>query len=125
MMATMASNDIELASAPAPPTVGSPLQDVIYIDDAEDEDTKKRRDLEKSFWTRLWQGIAGASFGLNVAAIVIEGSAVAIIMGAIACATAPVVFKRQMDLQDTDCKWHLLCVLRQSRYLYCASWTPS
>jgi hypothetical protein len=88
--------------------VAVPLDD---IEDDEDEETKKKRNRERSFWTKLWQGLAAASLALNLAAMVIVGSGITIAMGVIACVVAPVVIKQQMDLQDTDSKLcRLLCV---------------
>lgn len=85
-----------------------PLDD---IEDDEDEETKKKRNRERSFWTKLWQGLAAASLAVNLAAMVIVGSGITIAMGVIACIVAPVVIKQQMDLQDTDSKLcRLLCV---------------
>jgi hypothetical protein len=57
---------------------------------------------ERNIWTRIWQGVAAASIGVNLAAMVTEGSAVAIIAGIVACLIAPVVIYLQFKLQDTD-----------------------
>jgi len=57
---------------------------------------------ERTLWTRIWQGIAGASMAVNLAAMAIEASAVAIVAGGIACVIAPVVIYLQFKLQDTD-----------------------
>lgn len=85
-----------------------PLDD---IEDDEDEETKKKSERERSFWTKLWQGLAAASLAMNIAAMALYGTGVTIAMGVIACVVAPVVIKQQMDLQDTDSKWYcLLCV---------------
>lgn len=42
-----------------------PLQDI--EDDIEDEETKKKRERERSFWTKLWQGLAAGSLAVNIA----------------------------------------------------------
>lgn len=57
---------------------------------------------ERTIWTRIWQGIAAASMGVNIAAMVIEASTVAIVAGLFACIIAPVVIYLQHKLQDTD-----------------------
>jgi len=57
---------------------------------------------ERLLWTRIWQGVAGASLAVNLAAMVIVSSAVAIVAGIIACLIAPVVIYLQFQLQDTD-----------------------
>ena len=67
-----------------------------------DADKTKRAELERSFWSKMWQGSAIASLALAIAAIVIEGSVVCIIAGVVAIAVAVVVFKYQFDLEDTD-----------------------
>jgi hypothetical protein len=98
-LSKMSSTDVE-----TPPPHKAPLKSLKLAEDDEDEDTKRKKKIERTFWTRLWQGIAGASLGINVAAMAIEGSAVTIAAGVVACVIAPFVIKRQMDLQDTDCK---------------------
>jgi hypothetical protein len=57
---------------------------------------------ERTIWTRVWQGIAASSIGLNIAAMVAEGSTVVIIAGIIACMIAPVVIYLQFQIQATD-----------------------
>ena len=74
-------------------------------EDGVDEDTKRKRSLERTLWTRIWQGLAAASIVVNIVAMAIEQSAVSIVAGIIAVLIAPVVIKRQFDLQDTDCKF--------------------
>jgi hypothetical protein len=81
------------------------LESMQSEDDGVDEDTKRRRGLERTLWTRIWQGIAAASIVVNIVAMAIEQSAVSIVAGIIAVLIAPVVIKRQFDLQDTDCKF--------------------
>jgi hypothetical protein len=97
-----------------------PLADIdVEDDDDEDEDTKKKRDMERSFWTKLWLGLAAASIAMNIAAMVIYGGGITIAMGVIACVVGPIVIKQQMDLQDTDSEllaWRcvaLCCVVVQ------------
>jgi len=85
------------------PSVPPPsLQDIEREDDGLDEDQKKRDELERSFWTKLWQGLSIASGVLAIAAMAIEGSAVCIVAGIVAIAVAGAVFKYQWDLEDTD-----------------------
>ena len=93
--------ETEMTEVSPPP---APLKDLEQEEDIEDEETKKKRERERSFWTKLWQGLAAGSLAVNIVAMVIVGSGVTIAMGVIACIVAPVVFKRQMDLQDTDSK---------------------
>jgi hypothetical protein len=113
---------VELAGATPPaPLEGLKRGDVEMDDDDLDEETQRKHDREKDFWTKLWQGVAIGCFGLNIAAIAVYQSAVVIVMGIIAIIVSPVVFKRQMDLQDTDSKSHggmhglLLCRVRCKR----------
>jgi hypothetical protein len=91
--------EVEITEVPPPV---EPLKDLEDEDDIEDEDTKKKRERERSFWTKVWQGLAAASLATNIAAMVLVGSGVSIAMGVIACVVAPIVIKRQMDLQDTE-----------------------
>jgi hypothetical protein len=93
--------EVDLADAP-PPSVR--LKDLEKEDDGMDEEQRQRSEMEKSFWTKLWQGMAMASGGLAIAAIVLEGSGVCIVAGVVALAVAVVVFKFQLDLEDTDCE---------------------
>ena len=58
--------------------------------------------------TRIAQGVAIASFVLNLLAMIWEQSAVAIVAGIIACVIAPVVVYRQFQMQNTDCTF-VLC----------------
>jgi len=83
------------------PTQATPLTD---IQDDEDEDTRRQKEIERTFWTRLWQGVAGVSFVINIVAMVIEKSSVMIVAGLIALVIAPVVVIEQFKLQDLDCK---------------------
>ena len=59
---------------------------------------------ERTIWTRIWQGVAGASIVINLAAMITEGSAVAILAGIVACIVAPIVIYLQFQLQNTDSK---------------------
>ena len=93
--------EVEITEVKPPP---EPLKDLDVEDDIEDEETKKKRERERSLWTKIWQGVAAASMAVNIAAMVLVGSGVSIAMGVVACVVAPIVFKRQMDLQNTDCK---------------------
>ena len=64
---------------------------------------------ERSLWTRIWQGAAIASFVVNIAAMAIEGTAVAIVYGIIALVIAPVVFYFQFQLQEEGSKLLVFC----------------
>lgn len=75
-----------------------PLKDLAADGDDQDDSLCSQRTL----WTRLWHGIAGASIVVNVVAMALEGSAVAIIAGLFAACVAPVVILRQFQLQNTD-----------------------
>jgi hypothetical protein len=85
----------------------TPLADVeaqqLSIEE-EDEETKKKRQTERTFWTRIWQGTAIACVILNLVAIGIETSAVCFISGIVALVVSAAVFVFQKELQDTDCK---------------------
>jgi hypothetical protein len=72
--------------------------------DDNDDKNKSCFEVERTMWTRIWQGVAAASLGLNVASMVIEGTAVVIVAGIIACIIAPIVIYLQMRLQDTESK---------------------
>ena len=72
--------------------------------DVEDEDIKKKRDVERTFWTRIWQGTAIACVVLNLVAIGIETSAVCFIAGIVAMVVSAAVYVYQRELQDIDCK---------------------
>ena len=58
---------------------------------------------DRTLWTRIWQGVAAASIALNLAAMAVEASAVAIVAGIVACCIAPVVIYLQFKLEDEDC----------------------
>jgi hypothetical protein len=77
-----------------------PLKDLAADGDDQDDSLCSQRTL----WTRLWHGIAGASIVVNVVAMALEGSAVAIIAGLFAACVAPIVILRQFQLQNTDSK---------------------
>ena len=93
----MASATTQLMMASA--TANSPLAD---LDTTRDEDDGPCG--ERTLWTRLWQGMAGASIVVNIIAMAIEGSTVAYIAGIVAVLVAPVVIVRQFKLQNTDSK---------------------
>jgi hypothetical protein len=60
---------------------------------------------ERTIYTRIWQGMAIATFAINLTAmIIIDESIIMIIAGIVACAIAPVVFYLQFQIQDTDSK---------------------
>ena len=59
---------------------------------------------ERTLWTRLWQGMAGASIVVNILSMAIEGSSVAIVAGIFAVLVGPIVIVRQFKLQNTDSK---------------------
>lgn len=60
---------------------------------------------ERTVYTRIWQGIAIASFAINLSAmIIVDESVIIIIAGIVACIIAPVVIYLQFRIQDTDSK---------------------
>lgn len=89
----------------AKPAVGKPLEEIQEDMDSDDEETKAKKSRERTFWTRLWQGLAGGSIGLAIAAIAIEQSVLPIVAGIIAVIVGAAVIKFQFDLQDTDCEY--------------------
>jgi hypothetical protein len=99
----MASGSAVMASSQVPSM--EQLGSMKSQEDGVDENTKRKRSLERTLWTRIWQGVAAASIVVNIVAMAIEQSAVSIVAGIIAVLIAPVVIKRQFDLQDTDCKF--------------------
>jgi hypothetical protein len=107
----MTTEEVEMTEVVPPKKA---LTDIDVNDDDEDEETKKKRDMERSFWTKLWQGLAAASIAVNIAAMVIYGGVATIVMGVIACVVGAIVIKVQMDLQDTDCESSALCCVQQS-----------
>jgi hypothetical protein len=58
---------------------------------------------ERTLKTRIAQGVAIASFVVNILAMAWEQSVVAILAGIVACIIAPVVVYYQFLMQDTDC----------------------
>jgi len=78
------------------------LQDIeAQADDGEDEEQKKWRDMERTIFTRIIQGTAGASIVFNIVAMAIEGG-VTIGMGMIALIVGSLVIYFQFMIQDTD-----------------------
>jgi hypothetical protein len=82
------------------------LQDVeAQVDPDLDEDTRKQKDLERTLWTRIWQGIAIACVVLSLVAMIYEGgSGAVVVMGLFAFAVSGAVFYFQFQLQDMDCE---------------------
>jgi uncharacterized membrane protein len=75
------------------------------VDPDMDEDNRKQKDLERTLWTRIWQGIAIACVVLSLVAMIYEtGSAVVVIMGLFAFAVSGAVFYFQFQLEDMDCE---------------------
>jgi hypothetical protein len=73
---------------------------------------------ERTIYTRIWQGIAIASFAVNITAMIIEESIIIFVAGIVACMIAPIVIVLQFQLQDTDstvflcvCVCEIICVL--------------
>jgi hypothetical protein len=83
-----------------------PLQEVTTMESEDDDDKKgvKRWWKERTLWTRIWQGVAIASFVVNIVAMVLEASAVAILAGIVALFISPVVFYFQIELQAEGSK---------------------
>lgn len=72
-------------------------------DEGADENTKRRSEIEKSFWTRLAQGAAIASGILAILAMVFSSvKSVTVVAGLIAIGVAGLVIYQQELLQDTD-----------------------
>jgi uncharacterized membrane protein len=109
MSSTMMTREVEMNEVVPPKEA---LSDIKVEEDDEDEDTKKKRDIERSLWTKIWQGLAAASIAMNIAAMVIYGGVATIVMGVIACVVGAIVIKQQMDLQDTDSELLALCCLQ-------------
>jgi hypothetical protein len=86
------------ATASAAPS-SSPLE---LIERGENDD-KGGPCGERTLKTRIAQGVAIASFVLNILAMAWEQSVVAILAGIVACIIAPVVVYYQFLMQDTDC----------------------
>ena len=62
---------------------------------------------ERTIVTRLWQGLAIASFAVNLTAIIIVDESISmVIAGIVACLIAPVVVYLQFQIQDTDSTLH-------------------
>mmetsp|Transcript_24419 Transcript_24419/g.29333 ORF Transcript_24419/g.29333 Transcript_24419/m.29333 type:complete len:260 (+) Transcript_24419:46-825(+) len=91
----------------------APLELVDSFQDEDDEDTKEHKRKERTFWTRLWQGLAGASAAVAVVAMAIEQSFIVVIAGVVALLVAPVVVYFQFQLQDTDTLRRIQNLLRQ------------
>ena len=106
------STEVEMGSAAtategtatAPSTSTKPLADIEKQDlDNEGGNQNRNRELERNFFTKLWQGLAIACFALNIVAMAIQASAVSIIAGILfALPVSVAVFYFQMQLQDTD-----------------------
>jgi hypothetical protein len=96
------ADEVEMTpNQPSPQLVDVEAQ----IDPDEDEDTRKQKDLERTLWTRIWQGIAIACVVLSLVAMIYEGgSAVVVIMGLIAFVVSGAVFYFQFQLEDVDCE---------------------
>ena len=78
----------------------------------EEEQAEKHWWWKRSLWTRIWQGAAIASVVVNLAAMAIEGSGVAIVYGIIALVIAPIVFYFQFQLQAEGSKLLVPCESR-------------
>jgi len=100
---------------PAKPPVGKPLEEIQEDMDGDDEETKAKKSRERTFWTRLWQGLAMGSIGLAIAAMAVTGgAALPIVAGVIAIIVGAAVIKFQFDLQDTDSEYRTrMCIKEQ------------
>ena len=67
-------------------------------------EVRRLRDIERTLWTRIWQGIAIACVVLNIVAMIWEWSGISFAAGLIAIFIAAAVFYFQFAIQDTDCK---------------------
>jgi hypothetical protein len=75
------------------------------VDPDEDEDARKHKDIERTLWTRIWQGTAIACVVMSLVAIIYEGgSGVVVVMGLLAFTVSGAVFYFQFQLQDLDCE---------------------
>lgn len=59
---------------------------------------------DRSLWTRIWQGAAGASLVLNLVAMILAGGGITILSGLVAIAIAPIVIYLQFQLSELDSK---------------------
>lgn len=104
----MAQTEMVMITTQAAASSGkAKLRDMEAQDDEDsevDEETKRWRDMERTIWTRVAQGIAGASIVLNLLAMILEASGSVVVMALIALAVGSVVIYFQFALQDTDCK---------------------
>ena len=73
-------------------------------DKTKDDDDDSSLCSERTLWTRLWQGMAGASVVVNLAAMAMEGPTIMIIAGLVALFVGPVVILRAFQLQNMDSK---------------------
>jgi hypothetical protein len=106
---TMVEGETEMATIKPPSTTASKLVDVeAQIDPEEDAETRRLRDIERTLWTRIWQGVAITTVVFNILAMVWERGAASVLAGFIAIPVSAAVFYYQFEIQDTDCECLLL-----------------
>jgi hypothetical protein len=105
----MVEGETEMATIKPPSTTASKLVDVeAQIDPEEDAETRRLRDIERTLWTRIWQGVAITTVVFNILAMVWERGAASVLAGFIAIPVSAAVFYYQFEIQDTDCECLLL-----------------
>ena len=105
----MSSSGANQAPAPvaAPASSNAAAAAPLTVDDEQENEEPSAANCwgmtdERTLWTRIWQGVAAGSLGVNLAAMAIEASTVVIVAGIIACLIAAAVIYLQFQLQDTD-----------------------
>ena len=97
---------VAMTSTAAPPTTTATTTALEPLQGSNDDDDDGPCGVgARTLKTRIAQGVAMASFVLNVLAMIWEQSAVAIVAGVVACLIAPVVIARQFQMQNTDCMY--------------------
>ena len=70
----------------------------------EDEEELKKRKAEQTLWTRIWQGLAGATIVFEILAVIFFYRGVVLFAMIVGIGVSAAVVKFQMDIEDTDCK---------------------
>lgn len=92
-----------MATIKPPSTTASKLVDVeAQVDPDEDAGTRRLRNIERTLWTRIWQGVAIATVVFNILAMVWTWGAAPALAGIIAIPISAAVFYYQFEIQDTD-----------------------
>jgi hypothetical protein len=85
------------------PAATKPIED-IEAQDSDDEETKAKKEYDRTMITRIWQGTAGAAIVFQILSFSFYFNGATFIAGLIGIAVSGAVIKFQFDLQDTDCK---------------------